>query len=328
MAIFRRQRTKVGLALGGGGARGMAHIGVLKVLEREMIPIDFIVGTSAGSIIGAMYAQLVDAGEVEKRVLDYTHGEVFQGLVPNIPSQQNRKESGEGLLDRMVIFLKQQYILTRSFTRMGLLGRKVLDEALEQLLGDGDVRDTRIPFAAVATDVWSGEDVVLREGSLRKAVGASSTVPGTFPPVEWNGWSLIDGGVINMVPVWETFEMGAKVVVAVDVARDLIRPKEFKNGLEIMFRADEITNYRLNNIHLKDADVVIQPQVGEVHWANFTMIEELVKQGEQAAEEKLAEIHDVIKSYQRSKFYKLLLGSYRGESCREKKGSSESCKKL
>lgn len=298
----------------------MAHIGVLKVLEREMIPVDFIVGTSTGSIIGAMYAKLVDAGEVEKRVVDYIHGEVFQGLVPNMPNQQDGKESGEGFLDRMVTFLKQQYILTRSFTRMGLSGRKVLDEALEHLLGDGDVRDTRIPFAAVATDVWSGEDVVLREGSLRKAVGASSTVPGTFPPVEWNGWFLIDGGVINMVPVWKTFEMGAKVVVAVDVTRDLIRPKEFKNGLEIMFRADEITNYRLNTIHLKDADVVIRPQVGEVHWANFTMIEELVEQGERAAEEKLVEIRDVIKSYERSKFHKLILGSYRGENYREKKG--------
>jgi len=308
MTIFKKEIPKVGLALGGGGARGMAHIGVLKVLERENIPINLVVGTSIGSVIGGMYAQLTDAAEVERRVLNYLHGEMFKSLDLHILSQKDTKE--ERFLERMVTFLKHQYILTRSFTRMGLMRRKILDDALKELIGDGDIRDTRIPFAAVTTDIWSGEDIVLREGPLRKAVAASSTIPGTFQPVEWNGYSLIDGGVIDMVPVWETFEAGAKIVIGVDVTRDLVRPKEFKNGLEIMFRADEITNYRLNKIHLRDADIVIRPEVGEAHWADFAMAEEFIARGEKAAEAKVKEIRSVIKSYGKPMFLKRLVRDY------------------
>ncbi len=308
MTLFKKEIPKIGLALGGGGARGMAHIGVLKVLERENIPIGLIVGTSIGSVIGAMYAQLTDAFEVEKRVLNYLHGEVFKNLNVHLLFQKNTKE--EKFLDRMVTFLKHQYILTKSFTRMGLMGRKILDDALEALIDDSDIRDTKIPFAVVTTDIWSGEDIVLREGPLRKAVAASSTIPGTFQPVEWNGYSLVDGGVIDMVPVWETFEMGAKIVIGVDVTRDLIRPKEFKNGLEIMFRADEITNYRLNKIHLRDANVVIRPEVGNAHWADFARAEEFIARGEKATEAKAEEIRNVIKSYGKSKFLKRLVKNY------------------
>lgn len=306
MAIFKRKIPKIGLALGGGGARGLAHIGVLKVLEREKIPIDIITGTSMGSIVGAMYAQLLSAVAVEKRILDYLRSEVFRKLNLKLSNQKKGKQTEERLLERMFIYLKYQYVFNRSYTRMSLFNRKILDNALKILLQDRDIRDTEIPFAAIATDILSGEDIVLREGPIREAVAASSTIPGMFPPVEWNRFRLIDGGVINIVPVWETLEMGADLVISVDVTRTLVRPKEFRNGLEIMFRADEITNYRLNMIHLKDANVIIQPKVGNAHWANFTMVDKFIRQGKKAAEGKIDEIHNMIRSHSTSWFSKLL----------------------
>jgi NTE family protein len=305
--IFKRKIPKIGLALGGGGARGLAHIGVLKVLEREKIPINIIAGTSMGSIVGAMYAQLLSAVAVEKLVLDYLRSEVFRRLNLKLSNQKKGKQTEDRFLERMFIYLKYQYVFNRSYTRMSLFNRKILDNALKILLENIDIRDTKIPFAAVATDILSGEDVVLREGPIREAVAASSSIPGMFPPVEWNGFRLIDGGVINIVPVWETLEMGADLVISVDVTRTLVRPKEFRNGLEIMFRADEITNYRLNMIHLKDANVIIQPQVGNAHWANFSMVDKFIMQGKKAAEEKIDEINNMIQSHSESWFSKLLV---------------------
>jgi NTE family protein len=291
--MARREAPRIGLALGGGGARGLAHIGVLKVLEREKIPVACLAGTSMGSIIGAMYAQLRSAAALEERIRNYFASDRYREIAKRMAGVKSKADANPGLVDRMVTFVKQSTMVKKAFSELGLLDRAILDAALRSLLDEEDIRDTRIPFAAVATDLWKGEDVVLRKGSLRRAVTASATIPGTFPPVEMDGRYLVDGCVIQMVPVHEARSLGADRVVAVDVTRELVRPPAFKNGLEVMFRADEITNFRLNEIHLSAADVVIRPRMGNMHWASFELLDDIVRRGEAAAEEKLGALRDL-----------------------------------
>jgi NTE family protein len=294
MRFFRRSSVKIGLAFGGGGARGLAHIGVLKVLEREGIPIHCIAGTSAGSIVGAMYAQAKSARDVEERVRNFINSGRFRETARRFSGTQRKDMSSQGWLDRALTFVKRQYIVTRAFSQLGLIDRSSLDFAIRSLIDDEDIRDAGMPLAVVATDLWRGEDVVMTRGPIRKAVSASAGIPGTFPPLELDGRCLVDGCVINMVPVHETRDLGADRVIAVDVTRELVRPPAFKNGLEVMFRADEITNYRLNEFHLKAADVILRPKMGDTHWADFGRLDELIRLGEEAAEEKLRDIRRLL----------------------------------
>ena len=294
MGLFRQSSIKIGLALGGGGARGLAHIGVLKVLEREKIPIHCIAGTSAGSLIGAMYAQQQSAWAVEERVRNFFASDRFREMARRFSANQKKDMSSQGWLDRALTFVKRQYIVTRAFRQLGLIDRSSLDFAIRALIDEEDIRDTTIPLAVVATDLWKGEDVVMTRGSIRKAVSASAGIPGTFSPLELEGRCLVDGCVINMVPVHETRDLGADRVIAVDVTRELIRPPAFQNGLEVMFRADEITNYRLNEFHLKTADVIVRPKMGDTHWADFRRLDDLIRLGEEAAEEKLGDIRRLL----------------------------------
>lgn len=286
----QKEAARIGLALGGGGARGLAHIGVLKVLEREKIPVTCIAGTSMGSIMGAMYAQLRSARAVEERVRNYFSSDRYRDLSRRMAGVKNKDDANTGLLDRMYAFMKQTYMVKRAFSELGLLERGILDSALRSLLDEEDIRDLRIPFSAVATDLWKGEDVPLRKGSIRKSVSASAGIPGTFPPMEQDGRFLVDGAVVQMVPVREARRLGADKVVAVDVTRELVRPPSFKNGLEVMFRADEITNFRLNEAHLAGADLVIRPKMGNIHWASFELLDDIIRRGESAAEDKLGEL--------------------------------------
>jgi NTE family protein len=302
MGIWKKPPVKIGLALGGGGARGLAHVGVLKVLDRERIPIHCIAGTSAGSIIGAMYAQLQSAADMEDRIRNYFSSERFRDIGRSLASQQRKDKSKNSLIDRMFDFIMQQYIATKAFNDLGLLDRKVLDAAVGALLEEEDIRDMKIKCAVVATDLWKGEEVVLTRGSVRKAVSASASIPGTFPPMVLDGRFLVDGCVIDMVPVREAWGIGADRVIAVDVTRELVRPPAFKNGLEILFRADEITNFHLNEIHLKNADVVVRPKMGNAHWAEFDRMAEFVRHGEAAAEEKLDDILKLVRAPKRRWF--------------------------
>jgi NTE family protein len=250
-----------------------------------------------------MYAQMLSADAVEDRIRSYFASDRYRDIARQLANTRNKAASNPGILDRMFTFVKQTYMVKRAFSELGLLDPKILESALRSVLDDEDIRDTKIPFAAVATDLWKGEDVVLRRGPVRRAVAASASIPGTFPPVELDGRYLVDGCVINMVPCHETRELGADRVVAVDVTRELVRTPSFKNGLEIMFRADEITNFQLNQVHLGCADVVIRPKMGDTHWASFDRFDEIVRKGEEAAEAKLHAVRAILKPMRRRWFW-------------------------
>src|SRR5512139_2646542 len=179
---------KIGLALGGGGARGLAHIGILKVLQREQIPIDVISGTSMGGIVGAMHAVGLSTEQMEAEALKRGDlGQIFK------------------LIDLRLI-------------GSGLLGGKRIKKLLADMLGAGTTfADLRLPFAVVSVDYTSGREVVLKDGNVVDAVRATMSVPGVFEPVELNRCNLLDGGVLNNVPVDVARELGAEKIIAVDV---------------------------------------------------------------------------------------------------------------
>src|SRR5512143_3015601 len=180
--------AKIGLALGGGGARGLAHIGILKVLQREQIPIDVITGTSMGGIVGAMHAVGLSPEQMEAEAMK--RGEINQ------------------------IFKLIDVRLVGS----GLLGGRRIKKMLAEMLGaETTFADLRLPFAVVSVDYTSGREVVLKEGNVVDAVRATMSVPGVFEPVELNNCQLLDGGVLNNVPVDVARDLGADKVIAVDV---------------------------------------------------------------------------------------------------------------
>ena len=265
------QRPSVGLALGGGGARGLAHIGVLEVLQEAEIPIDMIAGTSAGAAIGAIYAQGKDAS-----------------LIRNLATGFNWRK-----LFSLVDFV---------FPRNGLIQGKRIADLLQLVMG-GKIKftDLKIQLACVATDLSSCEEVVIDEGSVIDAVRASISIPGIFTVFKHKGRYLIDGSLVNPVPVNVLKNKGIDFVIAVNVIPDL-RERHYQAGKQdiVAFKKPNIFSVIMQSTHiaqcvllqscLQNADVVIKPQVAHIGATDFRRAGECITQGRLAAKDSVLEI--------------------------------------
>ena len=265
------RRKKVGLALGGGAARGLAHIGVLAVLEKEGIPIDMIAGTSAGAIVGSLYAQSRDASHVKKVFLDLARRKLTRFIDPSLP-------------------------------RSGLIKGKKFKDLLASFVG-GDIKfsDLKIPFACVATDIETGEEIVIARGSVPEAVRASISIPGIFTVVKRGSRYLVDGGLVNPVPVSLAQRMGADFIIAVNVIPD-VTDRAHQGGKEkagsakephiihILLQSIHIGTYSLVRSSLEKADIVIEPFVAHIGAGEFHRARECVLLGELAAQSSIPEI--------------------------------------
>lgn len=285
------RKMKIGLALGGGGARGLAHIGVIRVLKANKIPIDMIAGTSMGAVIGAMYALEPDINMVEEKAKELLASDAFKKL--HVEFLQQGKE--ETFIKRFISHLKQTYLYNLTRTKLSLVSQEKVEGILNELLPDRDISETKIPFVAVATDLTRAEEMVFNKGPLRKAVQASMAIAGIFPPLQQDGNWLIDGGIVSIVPVKAAFDMGADMVIAVDVKSRRRLKSKLESGFEIISRANYIRGMVINQALLKQADIVISPGVKNVHWADFKKIGMLIKKGEQACESELEKIKDYIR---------------------------------
>jgi len=298
---------KVGLALGGGAARGLAHIGVLKELQRREIPIDLIVGTSIGSLVGGAFAILGDATKVEERFGRFVKSRDFRHTEFEFIKDSRRDEPS--LLYSVSDMIKRGIFYSFSMTRNSFISRENFLHNIYSLIEDVKIENCRIPFAAVAADIETGEGVLLSSGSMRHAICASSAIPGLMTPIEVAGRTLIDGGWVSKLPVIEAFRLGADMVIAVDISREIEDTKELKKGLDIMIRANAIRADALRNFHARLADVVIHPRVDHVHWADFVEAITLVAEGERAT---AARADDIKALLDRSR-WKTRLGFSRGK---------------
>ena len=287
-----KEKLKVGLALGGGGARGLAHIGVLKVLKRENIPIDLIVGTSMGAIIGAAYALKKDISTLEKIAEKYSKIGEFN---INLSFSEKEKKDKPYFIKKMSDFLKKGYVLNLELRRKYLNDGEGLKKIINDLVDDKVFADTKIPFAAVAADLIKGEKVILNQGKLFNALLASASIPGIFPPIILDEKILVDGGIVDVVSIEAARSLGANFIIAVNVSQTLKKRFEFSNAVEILFRSDSITSNELIKLQLSSADLVITPKVERFHWSNFSKPEKCIREGEIAAQNVLSELKKKLK---------------------------------
>jgi NTE family protein len=290
MVLWRKKR--VGLALGGGGARGLAHIGVLSVLENERIPIDLIVGTSIGALVGGAYASGTSPDELQKRMDAYLNSPEFQSSAIRAFDAAHGK--GElGLTGKIQTYLRNTFYLIQAMFKPGILSNEDFQVTINFFIPDIPIEETRIPFRAVATDLVSGKEITFSKGSLRQAVMASCAVPGAVAPLKEGDRLLSDGGIICLIPSSVARKEGADIVIAVAVDRG-IYTEELRTVVGVYQRVNEIMSQKLKNYELANADVVILPEVGDLHWSDFSEAMNLVEEGKKATREKLDEIRHVI----------------------------------
>ena len=253
--VASKPAPKIALVLGGGAARGFAHIGAIKALEAQGIVPDFIVGTSAGAVVGALYAAGNGGFELQKLAIQMEEGQVSDWSLP----------------DRGVI---------RGEALQNFINRAIGQRPLEKL--------PRL-FAAVATDLQSGEAMVFRTGNTGMAVRASSSVPGVFQPVKINGREYVDGGLVSPVPVQAARDMGADFVIAVDIS-DQPRYGSTKSTIDVLLQTFAIMGQSIVRYELRDADVVIRPQMSGINGTDFQDRHMAVLEGEKAVAAALPEI--------------------------------------
>ena len=292
------KRKRIGLALGGGGARGLAHIGVVRVLEKESIPIDLVVGTSAGALVGGAYASGISPDDLEKKADEYLNSPEFQSSAMK-GFEAAHAPGALGLTQRIQSFLKNRYYVVQAMFKPGILSNEEFQETIDYFLPDIQIEEMQIPFRAVATDLVSGEQIIFSKGSLRQAVGASCAVPGAIEPLEEGERLLSDGGIISLIPSSVARDEGADVVIAVAVDRGLSPREDLRTVVDIYQRASEIMGEKLKAYELAEANVVILPEVGELHWSNFSQAMSLIEEGERAAQKKMNDIRHVMPGIRR-----------------------------
>lgn len=287
------ERPKIGLVLSGGGARGAAHVGVLQVLEQMQIPVDYIAGTSMGAIIGGLYASGLTAAEVETALSDIDWDDVLiDSPARNRLSYRHKREDDDFLIASRMGFNRGEVQLPAGL----LQGQKLLLLLRTLTLPVSEIHDfdqLNIPFRAVATDISTGQQVILKQGDLATSMRASASIPSAFSPVELNNMLLVDGGVSDNLPVQVVRDMGADIVIAVDISTPLSEKHQLTNVLSI---ADQLTGILTRNNTEKSLallgaeDVLIIPNLGDIGTASFKRSAEAIEPGRIAAEAQADEL--------------------------------------
>lgn len=286
MAAAQSERPRIALVLSGGGAKGAAHIGILKVLEEKRIPVDIIVGTSMGSYVAGMYAMGLSAEEVERTTLAIDWNKGYQDKVGRDELSLRKKQQSEKYQLRTDIGVNGDAVQFPDGFFQGQSMASLLRHATSNLPAQKSFDDLPIPYRAVATDMETVTPFVLEGGSLAKAMQASMSIPGALKPVEWEGHILADGGTVNNMPVDVAKGMGADVVIAVDIGARLRTRESLKSGLAMI---DQLTTYMTQvgtdkqKALLGPQDILLTPEFGNMGIADFSLMPEGIKQGEAVA---------------------------------------------
>jgi len=259
--------AKIALVLGAGSSKGFAHIGVLKILESNKIPIHMIVGTSAGSVVGSLYAYGMDAFSLQKLSFSVQKDDIVDVIY--IPSN-------------------------------GFIKGEKLEEFINKTVNYTPMEKLKIPFYAVATDLESGQEMVFGKGNTGAAVRASCSIPGIFRPVRISDRTYVDGGVVSPVPVDAAKRLGADVVIAVDISStvDRIQPE---GTIDTILQSINIMYSKLGSIQVCKADVVIRPKVSYIGSGDFSKRHEAILEGEKAAIEALPQIMQIVTQLRQEK---------------------------
>lgn len=284
--VMASERPKIALVLSGGGAKGSAHIGVLKVLEEKRIPVDIVVGTSMGSYVAGMYAMGYSAEEVERTTLAIDWNKGYQDKVGRNELSLRKKQQNEQYQLRTDIGVNGNTTQLPDGFFQGQSMASLLRFATSNLPVQKSFNDLPIPYRAVATDMETVTPFVLEHGSLAKAMQASMSIPGALKPVEWEGHILADGGSVNNMPVDVAKAMGADIVIAVDISARLRTKEELKSGLAMI---DQLTTYMTQvgtekqKALMGPKDILLIPEFGGMGIADFALMPDGIKDGEEVA---------------------------------------------
>ena len=279
---------KVGLALGGGAAKGLAHFGVLKALKKADIPIHVITGTSIGSIIASLYAANPDIDEIIKTVSLYLNSPDFNQT--KLDFIRKGDQESNSYLGQIKKFLKAGFFFAVSMQRSSFISAETIRDNLTKLLPSQMIEECKIPLGLVSMDLNNGEEVNFTRGSLIDSVLSSCAIPGVFPPIAFEDKLLVDGSWVTPVPIKLARDLGADFVIAIDVAPELNEFTEGQNGWSITIRANECTRIANKRYCLEKADYTVSLDVQNIHWADFLQLDKCVREGEQIIFEEVEKI--------------------------------------
>jgi NTE family protein len=293
------KRPKIGLVLSGGGAKGFAHIGVLKVLEEAGVKIDYIGGTSMGAVVGGLYATGYSATQIDSIFHVTNFDELLQDYIPRTSKSFYEKQNDE--LYAIALPFKKFSVGVPIALSKGMYNYNLLTKLTHKVRHVRDFNQLTIPFVCVATDIETGKEVVMHSGYLPQAMLASSAFPTLFSPVEIDGRLLIDGGVSNNYPVEEVRKMGADIIIGVDVQDDLKDRNSLKDATRILVQISNLQMIESMKDKIKKTDMYIKPDISKFSVISFDQGKEIIKRGEEAA----FACYERIESYAKDNNYKL-----------------------
>jgi len=296
-SIVADERPKVGLVLSGGAARGLAHIGVLKALEEQGVVIDFIAGTSMGAAVGGLYAAGYRAAELERMVLELDWQWALSDTPPRPQIPFRRKQDDRDFLLKPKISFRDDGSLGLP---LGVIQGQNLNLLLENwLVQRSEISDfdrLPIPFRAVATDIASGEKVVFASGHLPQAIRASMSIPAVFAPAEVDGRLLVDGGMVDNIPIDVARQMGATRIIAIDIGTPLASREQLKSLLDVLGQTTTLMTRKNSEIQLatlKSGDILIAPELSEYNSGDFIYTQQIIEAGYQAAKQLAPKLADL-----------------------------------
>ncbi len=285
-----------GLALGGGGARGLAHIGVLEVLEEHGLKPTIVAGTSIGSIVGAFYCLHGSAQGLRAKARAMVQSEEFK------QSHLDKfYTSHDNTLERFKKEVLEKFYFGQLFFKKSHIKNATAQKLFNDLFGNRTFADFKIRFVCNALDIQSGEEIIFTAGPITEAVWASCAIPGIVPPFVDNKKIAIDGSVINNIPIEPIKRLGTKIVLAIYLGDRPTFEDEPDTGYKISQRALLLMRYHIDQRILRFADLVIKPDVTSFHWANFSALDELVQKGREATLKNIKEIKSTISFWYRIK---------------------------
>ena len=291
----------LGLALGGGGSRGVAHIGVLQALHSSGISPDVIAGTSSGSTIGAMYAATLDPFWIENRFRKFMETDLFFKFRSGSLIDGRNEET---FLEKVTTKVKQHYMVVLGLNKSYVASREVIKKAVDYLVPCDEFSELKIPMEIVAVDIQSGEEIIYHKGNLKESIIQSSSIPGFFEPTIKNEKIIVDGGVASPIPI-ETLKDKVSIIMAVDITNNKLKPLQSPNMIEIMRRSDIITSLKLKAKLSSEADILVKPNVAGIHWSDFKNFDKLLYSGKSAMEKVL----NKLKNSDDNSIYKKLISS-------------------
>jgi len=264
--MAKSKQPKIGLALGSGGPKGLSHIGIIKVLEKNNIPIDFIAGVSIGSVVGGFYAYTKNIEKIEEIALSNNWRHTLSLFFDPSLSQ-------------------------------GLINGRKIKIFIENIIGKIHFKDLKIPFSVVTTDIKTGKAVIMDKGEVATAIRASSSIPLIFKPVKLGNSLLVDGGLSIPVPAGLVRGMGADIVIAVNLDADYFSDIQDSNFgfYRIANNSIKLLRYNLSSSNIRDADIIINPKVGKVGWNKFIDSKSVILAGEEAMQLSILQLKELIK---------------------------------